>query len=419
MQHQHQAGSKQTRFAAAMLAIGMTLAGCGQGAQQGPPPLSVNAATAQRHDIATYITLDGQIAPLEQATLSFQQSGPISAIYVNVGDRVHAGQLLAQIDPSTLRAQLAQAEATASQASASARGSQIGLPVAQTSNVATLSASKGGLDNARLVYTQDQQLFKEGYVSQQQLEAARAAYVQAQSQYNTANAGIQNTAVTAQNVKASVAAAQAAEAQANVLRTELSQTTLYAPFDGVITARTMDPGAMAGPQAPALSISRIDTVFVNINVPDENLEYVHPGSTVTFRSATLPGKSFTGLISTVNAVPTQGTLSYLAQIHQPNPGGVLRGGMLVTITVQQARHDNAIVVPRTAISQDDTGTSVFVVKDGKAVQTPVKIGLQTDVLAEVISPQVTAGTQVITTLPATLQNGSVVAVNQNGGNAGK
>jgi RND family efflux transporter MFP subunit len=269
------------------------------------------------------------------------------------------------------------------------------------------------------VYMQDEQLFKQGYVSQQQLEAARAAYVQAQSQYNTANAGIQNTAVTAQNVKASVAAAQAAAAQANVLRTELSQTSLYAPFDGVITARTMDPGAMAGPQSPALSIARVDTVFVNINVPDGNLEYVHPGSTVTFIASTLPGRSFTGRVSTVNAVPTQGTLSYLAQIHQPNPGDVLRGGMLVTATVQQARHDNTIVVPRTAISQDNTGTSVFVVKDGKAVQTPVKIGLQTDVLAEVLSPQVTAGTQVITTLPATLQNGSIVAVNQNGGNVGK
>jgi RND family efflux transporter MFP subunit len=180
----------------------------------------------------------------------------------------------------------------------------------------------------------------------------------------------------------------------------------------------MDPGAQAGPSAPVFTISKVDTVYINVNVPDEDLRYVHPGTPVTFKSDTLGTRSFRGRIDTLNAVPTQGTLSYRARIVQSNPGSLLRGGMLVSVTVQEARRDNAIVVPRSAIAQTDQGSSVFIVDGGKAVQVPVQIGLQTDTLSEVISPKVRPGTQVITTRPDALQNGSVVAVNGAGGPPG-
>jgi HlyD family secretion protein len=404
------------RLAIATLALTVALAGCGKGQQQkGPMPLNVDVASAQRRDIATNITLDGQIAPLEQSTLAFQQSGPISAVYVNVGDRVSAGELLAKIDDSTLRAQLAQAAAQAAQQGASAQGAQIGLPVQQQQNNAALATAKAALDNARLVYNQDQQLFNQGYVSRSQLESARAQYVQAENQYNNAQIGLRNNQVSVQTVRASQAGAAAAQAQANVLRTQIGQTALYAPYDGVITQRLMDPGAMASPQGPVLAISRVDTVWININVPDEDLAYVHPGSTVTFNSSSLPGKSFQARVKTVNAVPTQGTLSYLARIQMPNPGDVLRGGMLVTASLPKESRANTIVVPRTAIAQSDKGNSVFIVNGDKAEEVPVRVGVQTDTDAEVISPKVQAGTKVITTRPDALKDGSVVAVNTPGG----
>lgn len=403
----------QRASVAALVAV-VALSGCskGGGAPRGPQALNVDVATAQRQDIATYITLDGQIAPLEQSTLSFQQSGPLSAVYVNVGDRVSAGQVLAKIDDSTLRAQLAQAEAQAAQQSATATGAQVGLPVAQQQNAAALQTARAALNNAKLVYDQDQQLFKQGYVSQSQLESARAAYVQAQSQYNNAQAGLQNNVVSAQNVKAAQAGAQAAAASANTLRTEIGQTSLYAPYDGVITQRMMDPGAFAGPQSPVLAISRVNTVWININVPDEDLAFVRPGTSVTFTSSSLPGKSFRAGINTVNAVPTAGTLSYLARIRMQNPDDLLRGGMLVTATLPKEQERNAIVVPRTAVAQSDTGNSVYVVgADNKAKEVPVKLGVQTDTLSQVISPEIHPGTKVITTRPDALKNGSVVAVN--------
>jgi len=390
------------------------LSGCGKGGGKpaGPMPLNVDVATAQRRDIATYISLDGQIAPLQQSTLAFQQSGPLTAINVNVGDHVSAGQVLAKIDDSTLRAQLAQAQAQAAQQSASATGAQVGLPAQMMQNETAVTTAQAALNNAKLVYDQDESLYKQGYVSQAQLESARAAYVQAQNSVQNAQKGLLNNSVSAQNVKAAQAGAQAAAANANTLRTQISQTTLYAPYSGVITQRLLDPGAYASPQQPVLAISRVDTVWVNINVPDEDLAYVRPGTGVRFISSSLPGKTFSANISTVNAVPTQGTLSYLARIQMANPGDALRGGMLITATITKEGRNNAIVVPRTAVAQTENGNAVYVVgPDNKAKEIPVRVGIQTDTLAEVDAPQVQPGVKVITTRPDALKDGSVVAVN--------
>jgi HlyD family secretion protein len=406
------------RAAAYALGAVLTLSACGHAPQQQAPALSVDVASAQRQDIATYVNLDGQVAPLEQSVLAFQQNGTITSILVNIGDRVHAGQVLARIDDSVLRAQAAQAQAQAVQQSASAQGSQVGLPVQIQTNNSTLETDRAALRNAKLVYDQDTDLFKNGYVSQAQLEAARAAYVQAEQQYDTAQIGLRNNVVSEENVKAAVASAQAASANAKTLNTQVAQTVLYAPYDGVITQRLLDPGAYAGPSAPVLAISRDDELWININVPDTDLPYVQPGSAVSFTSSSLPGKTFDAHISTVNTVPTSGTLSYLARVELKNAGGLLRGGMLVTASLPREAHNNTIVVPRSAVAQTQDGYAVFVVgSDNKAKEVPVKVGVQTDTLSEVISSQVQAGTKVITTRPDTLKDGSAVAINSTNASA--
>jgi len=408
------------RFAVTVVAAALLLGGCGGkggkaagpgGAQGAKPALNVEVGHAQRQDIATFVTLDGQVAPLLESTLAFQQSGPITAVYVNEGDRVSAGQLLAKIDDSTLRAQLAQDEALVSQSSARARSSQLNVPItqAQTSNAS--ASAKAALDNARLTYNQNQQLFKQGYVSQSQLEQSRSQYVAAQQTYRSAVANEQSTQVQGASAQADVAAVQSAQAQANTLRTQIGQTALYAPFDGTVTARLADPVAMANPAAPVLRISKIDTVWVNVNVPDEDLAFVRPGETVRFSSGSLAGKTFDGRVDSVNATPTQGTLSYRARIRQTNPGNLLRGGMLVNVTIQKERHPGAIVVPRSAVAETESGTNVFIVNGDKAEQVPVTVGLQTDTMSEVRSPKIQPGTTVVTTRPDALQNGSTVAVN--------
>jgi HlyD family secretion protein len=425
----------------AMLALaGVALAGCGGGkkAAGGPPPLAVDVAKASQHTIETTISLDGQITPLLESTLSTPESGTVAQVLVNEGDRVSKGELLAKLDDSQLRAQLEANQATVAQAQARVKSSDIQAPILSQQYLSavataeqnlsqarnTVNADTAALKNAALVYRSNQQLVAQGYVSQTAAEQARANYVAAQAQLQTAQQAVvaaeaaletartntQQTRVDQATIQANRAALAQAQANVDLLRTQIAQSAIVAPFDGIVTQRLLDPGAFAGPNQPIVRVSQLDTVYVNANVPDDSLAFVRPGTVAHFTTQSIPGKVFTGAIADVNATPTTGTLSYRARIRQPNPGDVLRGGMLVSISLVKERHPNATVVPRTAIFQTDSGENVYTVVDGKAKLIPVKIGLETDTLAEVVSPEVRPGTTIITTRPDALQDGSVVAV---------
>jgi HlyD family secretion protein len=395
-------------------------------------------------------------------------------VYVNEGQRVHAGELLAKLDDSTLRAQLAQAEAqvasaqaqlgsatlqgnvTPSQANATVATAQQQLAAARN-GVATAAAA---LSNAKLVYDSNETLYKQGYVAQTTFEQSRASYVQAQQTLNSAREQQRQAEVALTNARASGAMAvpiqnQAiagtraslanAQAQVKLLQTQIAQTSLIAPFDGVITNRLLDPGAFAGPNQGIVQISQVARVYLNINVPDSDLAWVRKGTPVTFTSTSTPGRTFDGTIFDVNAVPANGTLSYRARVIKENPDDTLRGGMLVSVSVQKERHRNVIVVPKTALVAGPTGSGVYTVvplppppagagggappaggggppgggKPGapagppltfaQAKFVPVTVGLQTDVAAEVSSSQLSAGSPIITTRPDSLQDKSTVA----------
>jgi RND family efflux transporter MFP subunit len=430
---------KVRAWALAAVAVVVVASGCGKGgaARQGPPPLAVDVAKAKLSDIATYITLDGQIAPVQESTLSSSQSGTIAAVLVNEGDRVSRGQLLAQIDDSTLRAQLAANQATVMQAAARLKSSAIQAPISQQQYRSGLSQAQqtleqarnrvqtdiAALNNAQLVYKSNQQLSAQGYVAQTVLEQSRAAFVAAQQELNNARQALpaaqaalnasqinqNSTQVDQATIDANRAALDQSEANVQLLQTQIAQSAIVAPFNGVVTQRLLDPGAFASPNQPVVRVSQLDSVYVNANVPDEDLSFVHSGTIASFTSASLPRRTFHGRIVDVNATPTQGTLSYRARILQENPDAQLRGGMLVSVTIRKEFHKAAVVVPRTAIFETDQGDNVFTVEDGKAKLLAVQIGLQTDTISEVRGT-VRPGMVVITTRPDALQNGSVVAI---------
>jgi multidrug efflux pump subunit AcrA (membrane-fusion protein) len=462
-------GSQRSIGAAVLVALAISACGHGGGDQQGPPPVAVDVTTAQRHDIATVISLDGQIAPLQDAVLSTPQSGTVATVYVHEGQRVVAGEVLARLDDSTLRAQLAQAQAQVALAKSSLGSATLqgNVTPSQAQNTiataqqqlaaakATVSTDVAALANAKLQYDSNNTLYAQGYVAQTTFEAARASYVQAQEALNAAQqqehqaeVGLVNANASGQNampiqnqtIAGSRASLASSLAQVKLLQAEIAQSVVVAPFDGVITSRLLDPGAFAGPNAGIVEISQVERVYVNINVPDNDLPWVKKGTPVTFTSTSAPGRTFTGEVFDVNATPTTGTLSYRARVIQDNPDNSLRGGMLVNVAVRKEFHPNVIVVPLTALVQSDTGEAVYTVvplpappggpaaggppaggppTGGKppgpqlmfaqAKLVPVTVGLQTDVSAEVASPAITAGTVVITTRPDSLQDKSTVA----------
>jgi RND family efflux transporter MFP subunit len=462
--------SRRTALAAACLATALSACGSrGAPQNQGPPPVAVDVAQARRSDIATYVSLDGQIAPLQQSTLSSPQSGNLVAVYVNEGQHVRRGQLLAKIDDAALRATLAQQVALAQQGSAALSSSRLQYPVTAAQGSSTIVTAQQQLASARnavatadaayrsanSTYVADKSLLGQGYVAQTAYDQAVAAYVQALQALNTAREterqavvalraaqqqGVNAAPIQLQQIAQNRGALAAARAQVTLLQTEIAQTSIVAPFDAVVTQRLLDPGSFASPNQPVLQVSQVDTVYVNVNVPDEDLGYVRTGTPVTFTTTSVGARTYRGTVFDVNATPTAGTLSYRARLRVDNPNDFLRGGMLVAVNVRTAYHRGAIVVPRAAVFSSESGANVFaavempaspgmskgavpVGKGGKpgapqgaamilkqAKQVPVVLGLQTDTLAEVRSPQIVPGTTVITTRPDTLSDKSPVAI---------
>ncbi|MBD5634004.1 MAG: efflux RND transporter periplasmic adaptor subunit, partial [Candidatus Eremiobacteraeota bacterium] len=246
--------------------------------------------------------------------------------------------------------------------------------------------------------------------AQQSLTLARQTIPALQAALATAQKNTQQTQVDQATIAQNKAALAQAQANVKLLQVQIAQSSIYAPFDGIVTQRLLDPGAYAGPNQSIVQVSHLDQVYVNANVPDEDLAYVRAGTPARFTSQSIPGHVFNGSIYDVNAVPTSGTLSYRARILYNNGGDILRGGMLVSLLVRKERHADVVVVPRTAVFQSDQGADVYTVdKDDKARMIPVTVGLQTDTLTEVHG-DVRPGTVVITTRPDALADGSVVAV---------
>jgi HlyD family secretion protein len=390
-----------------------------------------------RGDISTYVTFNGQISPLYQATLSTVEAGTVESVGVAEGDFVSKGQLLASIDTSQLRAQLAANEATLRESDATLYKSAVQAPVSSQQYTSAVASAKQTLQAANnqvraaqsavtsdlLSYRADRELLAKGYVSHTDYESARATYVAAEQTFVTDRqtvASAQAALTTAQentqqrlSDQATIAQNRAAldNARANVdlLSAEIRQASIYAPFDGQITQRLLDPGSYAGANTAILELSQTSSVYVVANVPDADLAAVARGRAISFETSSLPGRTFYGTVYDVNTTPTAGTLSYRVRILQPNPGLTLRAGMLVDETALSARHRNTLVVPLGAVFPSDTGDQVYTIDHGKAKSIPVKLGLETNTLAEISGAGVRAGMSIITSQPNGLQDGAPVS----------
>ena len=385
--------------------------------------LAVTTAVARRGALAEHLTLTGMVAAKAQANLSSVITGAVRSVAVNVGDRVTAGQVLVLIDDSTLRAQLQQNEGSLS--AARARLAQI-----ESGDVGASSSADANLESARVSYQtalanvrRNQQLLAQGYVSQAAVDAAQQSAAAAAAQLRGAEVAAQNanlgghTASVAQSeIRSQQASVDEAAGAVQLTQAQIAQAVVTAPFAGVVTQRSVDPGSLAAPGSPLVQVSALDPVYVNVGIPEESLPYIHAGTPVDLTVESYPGHSWHGVVNAVNSATTQGTLSYLARVILPNPQFALKAGMVATVSFVKIAHQNVIIVPRAALFQGPNGDSLYILVkapeckcDGKAKQISVVRGLQTDTEVEVSGRDIVPGVTVIVQRPDTLKDGSVVS----------
>jgi RND family efflux transporter MFP subunit len=323
-----------------------------------------------------HVTLPATTLGFVEANVYARASGYVLKRYVDIGDHVKAGQLLAEITAPEVEAQVAQYQNSMQQAHAT-----------QNQNQAQQSLDK-------VTWGRDAVLVKQGWVTQQQGDVDRYTL---QAQQHATNAAQYSAA--------------AMQAQLGYYNQQKIYQQVVAPFDGVITQRNIDVGSLITADATSgtsmFSMTHSDVIRVWVYVPQDSAFGVKPGIEAVIRVPAMPNLTFDGKVTRIADALQPGTRTLLTEVDVPNPDGALQPGVYCTVELKIPRTSPALIVPASAIIFNQNGMQVAVVENGVAQLH--KIAITTDYGTEVeVSEGVKDGDQVILQPPVNLADGDKV-----------
>jgi RND family efflux transporter MFP subunit len=338
----------------------------------------VRTATVNASSKIMTISWPGTTKAFEQANVYARASGYISRRDVDIGSPVKAGQLLIEITAPELDHQIAQAGANLAQLRAS------------------LQQAKANRDLAQVTWDRDNPLVQKGWVTPQQGDTDRLNL-----QARTAAVAIADSNIAAQ------------EAELRVLNQQKVYQSVAAPFDGVITQRNVDIGALVQADATSgtflFTLMRSDTIRIQLHVPQVEAFGLAPGVEAVVRVPEMPGRNFPGTVTRIADALDPGTRTLLTEIDVPNPDHALAPGVYCIVELHIPRKTPSLVVPSEAIIFNRSGLSVAVVDGGFArihsIDETRDFGTSVEVTAGV-----SQGDRVILNPPVDLVDGGKVEV---------
>ena len=342
----------------------------------------VSTVSPHRAPAVLEIPLPGSMEAILETGIWARTDGYLNARYVDIGDRVRKGQLLADIDTPEVDQQLMQAIATMTQDKANVVKFEADLTLSRTTLQRYVSAGPGT-------------------VSKQQIDERTSAVTDAEKVVDAARAAV-----------------NADEANVHRLLDLQSFQKVYAPFDGVITVRNVDPGSLISAGSTTgtrelFVLAQVDVLRIFVFVPQSYAPDIKAGQSADVSVRELPGRVFQGKVTrTAGAIdPTSRTLRTEVQV--PNPEGLLLSGSYATVRFKVQRAEPPLVVPQNALLIDASGVRVGVVDDSTLHYRPIQIGRDfgndvevlsgldtTDVIATGLSAGITEGSRVEIAKPA-------------------
>jgi RND family efflux transporter MFP subunit len=308
---------------------------------------TVNFALVARSSAKTELVLPGNVQAVTEAPILARATGYIRKRSADIGDRVQSGQVLAEIEAPELDQMILQANATLNQNKSSVEQAQAALEQGRANeNLARVTA--GRWDN----------LQKRGVVSKQENDTYQA-------QYTAQQANVQALGKALAAVTSNVAAAEANVARLNQLKT---YQTVRAPFDGVITVRNVDTGALVNEGSTLLfRIAQTSSLRTYVNLPQSESENVRVGQHATLTIAELPGRKFEGTVTRTSNALDPATRTLLTEVQAANPGGVLLPGMYAQVDLSVPRKNPPLLIPGDTMVLRPDGPQVAVIGEGNVV----------------------------------------------------
>jgi RND family efflux transporter MFP subunit len=335
----------------------------------------VRVAVVRASDSKITVTLPATTTAFEAANIFARTSGYIEKRYVDIGDRVKAGALLADITAPELDHQIVQAKATLAQ------------------NQATLQQTQASRDLAQVTNARDSRLVKQGWLTLQQGDNDRLT-LQAQE----AAMGVAQANIAAQ------------QAQIRILEQEKAYQRVIAPFDGVITQRSIDNGSLVQSGSTFMyTLMHPDVIRTQVFIPQDEAFGLGPGVDAVIRVPEIPDRTFPGKVTRIATALQPGSRTLLTEIDVPNPDWALRPGIYCTVELFIPRKTPSMVIPADAVVFDHDGLHVAVVQNGNVHLQ--KITIARDFGKEVeVHDGVKPGDEVVLNPMVNLAEGDKVAV---------
>lgn len=332
---------------------------------------TVPVAKATRATITGSITLTGEFTPFQEVDVMAKVAGYIREIRVDVGDRVHQGQLLAQLEVPEMQDELTRAAAAIDQANAETSRAQDDIRRSESAHqIAHLSLSR--MENVARK--------EPGLVPQQEVDEIRSRDLESEAQMAAAKS---NFAAAQERVRV----LRADEAR---LQTMSKYETIVTPFDGVVTKRYANTGSMiqAGTASqtqamPVVRVSENGLLRLILPVPESAVPQVAVGHAVSVRVPAL-GRAFAGRVARYTDKLQLSTRTMDTEVDVSNPSFSIVPGMYAEVDLQLRAHAGVIAVPVDAIDGTGASAKVFVVPEsGRIHVVPVKLGIETAQQAEI------------------------------------
>jgi membrane fusion protein (multidrug efflux system) len=342
-------------------------AGCGTetttvNAAAKPEPLSIEVASVESRSIDRYLRVSGSLLADEQAEVSAEAPGRVIATPVERGTHVARGAVLARVAETETSAQLLEAEANAAQIEA--RLGLAGGGSFDPARVPDVMQAKASLDLAEAEFGRIASLLDQKVVSQSEYDQRRSQVDAARQQFQVARNVAEQSYRSLEAARARVALARKAQAD----------TTIRAPFSGVVAERLVSVGDYVTRGARVATVVRIDPLRVELTVPEQAVSLVKVGQPVRIAVDAYPGETFEATVRYVSPSLRADQRALTVEAIAQNRDGRLKPGLFATASIQQPVSAPALLVPATAVETISGTARVYTIKDGKAAERIVTIG---------------------------------------------
>jgi membrane fusion protein (multidrug efflux system) len=394
--------SLKVAYLIAFTAPTLLLAGCHQKLETAADqPIPVRVQSPRHVQQPVSVAVSGTVEANITALTAFQVGGRVLHVYVQEGQHVVKGQLLADLDPTDYRNGFDAAAGQADAASALNAKAKAGLRQQE------LEQARIDFDRWQDEYNRMRYLFEHKSLPANDFTKIEAGFNAARERYDMAKSGTRTEDKLAASAQYNAATAQMQEA-----KKRLADCQLRAPIDGFIGMRQLEVGVTVAPGLPVISVVDLNPVKVRVGIPESEVGKVHEGARAAVSIPSLDGKQFEGRVEAIAAASDPASRTYVSKIVVPNPSRVLLAGMVSEAHLFGDTQVNAITVPGSAIVRDARGVSqVFVLAPGqnRVSSKRVEVGTMIDNQVEVRSG-LTGNEQVVVDGQQNVREGSLVKI---------